>query len=413
MTLLFLSSIAAYWEPVDDPWFSAHVKLETESEGTMYFADEPVGVLGCLEQVQICNPNNPSISASACTPLTGAVNMMDDLRQLGLSPRQNATVQRLYTTMQANTINQVVSTLGPDYMVAARSLTVSLSAWFSLPLPNNQWMLEVMNLADIMITNTQRMIVEFATGPLNSQFITYFETPTERDWHQMCLNQRVPALPHYTSINVLGAAIILTVGSLIIFIDFRLGSVVYSIEKWLKKEESLYKHGRWILDGTLQLQRQSCQDRGLGTWERCNKETPIAPPGVTFILPADFGNSASPNSMEPEEEEGGDTNVDPVDGGMPPQIPEIKNLMDSVETNTNAMESGTSPGQSLERSNFMEPEEANPDMMERGRSMLHLDNLIESEGANTDSMDSRMPPQLRRWTRGRGDGYVTLEDQGG
>ena len=60
----------------------------------------------------------------------------------------------------------------------------------------------------------------------------------------------------------------------------------------------------------------------------------------------------------------------------------------------------------------MEPEEANPDMMERGRSMLHLDNLMESEGANTDSMDSRMPTQLRRWTRGRGDGYVTLENQG-
>jgi hypothetical protein len=70
VSLVFLDTdLILYNYKTDDPWFSArtprsrfdtsaNVSEAARDEGP-YFADEPVGVLGCSTQRFICNPDSP------------------------------------------------------------------------------------------------------------------------------------------------------------------------------------------------------------------------------------------------------------------------------------------------------------------------------------------------------------------
>ena len=398
VTLLFLSSNAAYSEPVDDAWFSAHRSLITNDTGLRFYADEPVAVLGCLEQLQLCNPTKPPTMANACTPLTAASKLNEDLQYLSFNLRQNATLERLYTTMQANTMARVVSILGPSYMVAA----ISLIQAKSLPLAQNQWMLEVMNWADIMMINIQRMVVEFATGPSNSQFNRHFPTPTDPERYHMCLNQRVPSLPHYTFINVLGMAIIFSMGFLIIIVNYYLDPLVWRIERWLQKDQVQYKHVRWILDGTLQLQRVYCQSLGLGKWEYCDEETPTTPPGVMFRMPADFGGPKT-EIIGPAVE----TSADAMDNNTAQQAEETKSLMLAEETSVSPTDSSIPP-RTPEMVNSMSAGEIDTNLGDRTIAQQRPEPSL--PGINTDLVNSTMPQQLRRWPMGRRGRYAMLTD---
>lgn len=341
---------------------------------------------------------------NSCTPLTAA-SKLNDLQYLGLNLRQNATLERLYTTMQANTMARVASILGPKYMVAARSLTATHTlpaATYSLPLAKDQWILEVMNWADIMMINTQKMVVEFATGPSNPQFIQRFSTPKDPEQNLMCFKQRIPSLDHYTSVNVLGMVIVFSVGFLIIFVNYYLDPMVWGIERLLQKDPRNYKHARWILDGTLQLQRVYCQSLGLGEWEYCEEEIPISPPGVKFRMPANFEDVGTKNMADAEN-----ARPDVMGRSASQQDDETKCLMSAEGMSPSPTDSSISP-RTAETTSPISPGENNPTMGDR--TIAQQDSKLGSPGLTTDSKNRTVPQQLHRWPTGRRDRYTMLAD---
>ena len=283
VSLFFLTSLPYYLEPVDDPWFSAHINNTFTSDpptavsGLPYYtSDHYTSVLGCTEQHRFCNPADPS--SSSCTPLAGIVQVNNSLGSLGFNSFQKATAHRMFETMGQNTLPKVARALGPTNMVAASSL----SGIVSLPLPKDQWALEVFNWADVMMATFQRKVIEFATGPSNPELAKYLNRPNTVEEQQMCYNQKVPAPPGYTCFSVVGLSIILSVSCLIILVNCTIESIVYAIQKWRNK--GLYRHMAWVLDGTLQLQRMAYESSGLGRWAKCDSEVPITPLGETFPL---------------------------------------------------------------------------------------------------------------------------------
>ncbi|SLM36193.1 hypothetical protein LPUS_05668 [Lasallia pustulata] len=283
VSLFFLTSMPYFMNQVDDPWFSAHINITfssqppTASSGLkFYLADYHVSVLGCTEQHQFCNPTKPL--SSGCTPLAGTVQVNNSLGGLGFNPLQQATAQRMFETMGQTTLPRIAKTLGTGYMVAASSL----SGTVSLPLPSDQWVLEVFNWADVAMATFQRRVIEFATGPSTPDFARYLRDSSTAEQRTMCLNQKVPSPPGYTSFSVVGLSIILALSVLIIGVNCFLEPTVHALQKWQNK--GLHRHMAWVLDGTLQLQRMAYESSGLGHWDKCAKEIPITPLGEQFPL---------------------------------------------------------------------------------------------------------------------------------
>ena len=320
VSLFFLTSLPYFMEPVDDPWFAAHINTTFSSDPPtavsglkFYLADYHVSVLGCTEQHQFCNPTNPA--STSCTPLAGTVQVNNSLGGLGFNPLQQATAHRMFETMGQTTMPRIARALGTNYMVA----TSSLSGTVSLALPTDQWVLEVFNWADIMMATFQRKVIEFATGPSNPQFANYLRRANTAEEHQMCYNQKVPSPPGYTSFSVVGLSIILGVSALIILVNCVLEQTVYGIQRW--QNTGLYRRMAWVLDGTLQLQRMAFESSGLGKWDRCTDEVPITPLGEKFPLT---------------------TTSNPEHPTLSPRIPqdlELNTLLAPEETNTAAVQS--------------------------------------------------------------------------
>lgn len=290
-------------------------------------------------------------------------------------------------------------------MVAARSLTTMHTlpaSMYSLLLANDQWILEVMNFVDIIMTNTRRMVVDFAIGPSNPQFIHHFSTPTDPEQSRMCLNQRVQTLPGYKSVNVLGMAMIFSLGILVVLVKHYLDLLIWRFESWYQRDARHYKRTRWILDGTLQLQRVYCQTLGVRNWEYCDEETPITSSAAKFRMPADFGDIGAKSIPDAVE-----MNADVMNRDPPQQDDETKYLMSVEAISLSPTESNVAP-RTAETTSPMSPREINPIMGDR--AVAQQGSEMSSLGKSADSVSRTVPQQLHRWPTGRRDRYTMLAD---
>lgn len=73
---------------------------------------------------------------------------------------------------------------------------------------------------------------------------------------------------------MLGLAIILTVGTLILLTEAIL-ECVYVRVLWRGRDWHQYKRIEWSVNGTLQLQRLAHEQLGYGPWKGCDEEIPL------------------------------------------------------------------------------------------------------------------------------------------
>jgi hypothetical protein len=91
--MMLAQNAIGYQKPVDDPFFSAHDLL-----GVLYGSDYDVSLMGCIDQYQVCNPNNPR--DRGCTKLTSVAGVYRQLTNpalflaLGLNEYQITTIGR-------------------------------------------------------------------------------------------------------------------------------------------------------------------------------------------------------------------------------------------------------------------------------------------------------------------------------
>src|SRR5690606_20453484 len=111
-------------EQVDDPIFSAHREGQsffnflTNHSTPTYLQDETAGVMGCLMQMQLCNPNLPE--DKRCNPLRGMADKTVPFYDLWESDHHKEYMAWAYDIIRMGffTISGVASALGASSLDA-------------------------------------------------------------------------------------------------------------------------------------------------------------------------------------------------------------------------------------------------------------------------------------------------------
>ena len=271
-----------YYSPVDDPWFSAHVPYNKRygEDFPTYVADRDVSPLGCATSHQLCNPNLPPGPAN-CTQLSGW-NQTLNTGQLNLNfnNRQHATLRRLMNAAYAASPDQVVIALDQEILLATQEAAKDLTNG----LPPDQWKNEVGQLNSIMLAYIQSLMVSYVEGPWNPAYNRYIQRPSTPEEEEFCKNQ-IAADNSLYCFSILGMAITLVIGGLIILVNLTLEPLIRLFRNMRKTDHGLYKQLEWDMTATLQLQRLVYEGQGSGTWHGEPDVVPFTTHGDRFGIP--------------------------------------------------------------------------------------------------------------------------------
>ena len=271
-----------YFDQVTDPLFAATTPYNNShlSTFTYYAPDNPVTVLACTDQHQFCNP-----TTNKCTPLSGVFPLLWEdnlLLQLDLNPIQNLTAQQIKLWIQSMELYGVVDTRGGNSLLAQESVSYP---GFQVALPNNQWQKEVSSWYAIGMAKLQQKIVQYSAGPEVVPDGYVLQPPTDKLGEQLCKNQIIRNSSGTISFSVLGVAIILIVGSLLILTNLVLDTIIGFIRTKLHWKS--YKSLQWNLDHTWQLQRLAYEEAGQGHWMGGAASVPVTTKGDKIGVPRD------------------------------------------------------------------------------------------------------------------------------
>lgn len=172
----------------DDPWFAAHnlnfMKSVSDNNTWKKFphGDEPVRVLGCTQQYQICNPDLKM--GHSCTPLTGARTVIEAADALWRTNQQKELFHKLVNPIltDAGHLYSTVAATGVSSLIARHGLVGGLQG----RLPSNQWQLEVENWYGAALADIQRSTLELVTGPTDPAMFKYIKRPQTAEEHSVC-----------------------------------------------------------------------------------------------------------------------------------------------------------------------------------------------------------------------------------
>ncbi|PSN65906.1 hypothetical protein BS50DRAFT_677234 [Corynespora cassiicola Philippines] len=297
-TLLVLdSSSILYNNKTDDPWFSATTPAPRNTNnsvfsGDFFSADERISVVGCASSRLFCNPELPL--SDGCVSGYSASGMNEFFRAWPNS-EDRASLFPLSVVLQ----NFDAEDIGNIFH--AKSLPTLLSRnsiWWNLQtqlIPANQWQKEIEYLTQTMLSAMQHYMVDYARGYwLNEPVCDIM--PCRR----LCKSQKVRTTNHY-SFSVLGLAIILTVGGVIMLISVCLGLILELISKSLLQKSGRFQYAfaEWKASSTLQLQRLAQEGTGMGVWSKTSGSVPVIEQGNELAV-LDISNSKHIRLLSPK-----------------------------------------------------------------------------------------------------------------
>lgn len=173
-------------QPVDDKFFEAHMPIRAQipsaSAGTVgYVFNGFVHALACKSQHQLC------ISETNCTSLTTIQAAAGAAIDIANTDQQKESISVLFNSraiLGAN-LNNIVGNLEESALVARNNYIGGLQG----PLPPNQWQLEVEHWQNTLLAYTQRLAVEYATGPSDPAMEKYVPKPANAEGRYSCKNQ--------------------------------------------------------------------------------------------------------------------------------------------------------------------------------------------------------------------------------
>ncbi|KAI0409291.1 hypothetical protein F4802DRAFT_615738 [Xylaria palmicola] len=248
-TIIFLSANAIpITEVCDDPVFSAHEPVDTIL-GNLYVKDNPAGVLGCLEQYQMC-----SVTSNTCSAI-GALSdiLMEVTEKMPLTPMQVSTARVIvYILIEVGSIREMTGIYGGN-LVASEGL---ITGPIQLPLPSNQWQIE-----------------------------KYVETPLLLEQRELCKRQRICISQGFANVSSLGLFFTIGLGTVVILLALFLDNIMGCIMRLSKGDGK--KHCAWIRDDVLHLQRLAYgYDLDFGPrWIATNNDNILLVEGNCFLDP--------------------------------------------------------------------------------------------------------------------------------
>jgi hypothetical protein len=288
VSLVFAGYDGAYLNASDDLWLPAHAQTDETVElpdgsGTAIISffklDKTVNVLACTEQHQFCNPSPSSNRTNQCTPLQSVDQFAvgDTALTSVLDNDYQQTISRIiYNAAIQSEWSQIVTSLQSPLLANSLALGV-----VSVPLADNQWILEAQNWFAISMTNLQQSVISTASGPPgNDSLLTYGQSDNDPSLQEYCTNQIIQQ-ENFTNFSVLAIALIFVLGGVVICVSLLLETAIGFLQLHFKR--GLYHRIRWQLDSTLQLQRMAFEEVGLGTWRGGDDDVPVTEKGEEFV----------------------------------------------------------------------------------------------------------------------------------
>ncbi|KAF2266955.1 hypothetical protein CC78DRAFT_566402 [Lojkania enalia] len=272
LQFIFLSgNRILFSEPTDDPWFSAHepytIPRSTDLGG--YLSDHLASPMGCIEQYQFCNPHK---SGQPCTDLAGILPASGDaLTTLDLSPMQQEIVNVIMNIVYALGVN-IGAAFDPDGLKLAAQDS-AYSAW-QLPLPNNQWEIEMQHANNIVLANLQKAIVSYTQGPSTPEAQQFIVKPNSTEEKALCNMIRAKSNGRFNNVSTYGLSITLIIGTLLVLINTFLSSILKFLRHRRQSKSSLSKSDSWVSDQLFQLQKFAFATRK-SMWRNVDGTVPV------------------------------------------------------------------------------------------------------------------------------------------
>ncbi|KAI3320863.1 hypothetical protein HD806DRAFT_547041 [Xylariaceae sp. AK1471] len=275
VSLVFLSGNGIlFTERMDDEWYRATVpgsgissNEDPNSQTAIFKPEEAASPLGCVDQYQWCNTAYPGLDG--CGPLgswydaafgaTALFNLAEhDLDTRPSSPTSRGTQFTwpffIMTSVPWGPAN-IVGTLGAKSL-ASQTLLLSTT---QLPLPKNQWQLDVLNWWNTMLAYMQSSFVNTAVGTTLPNW-----APQNADEERLCRNQKIKISNVYTSFNLFGLLFTYITSALIVIASFTAEPILsYLSRRWGYRK---YQHLEWTLNDYLHLHRLAQEVIGFGKW---------------------------------------------------------------------------------------------------------------------------------------------------
>jgi hypothetical protein len=255
-----------YSKPVNDPWFEANTPVTREYETddinngtkfknvTVYTPSSPVLPLACTFQYQFCDPN--ASSGPNCTDLTGIMPAYDQSAQLFKREKQRDIGKRMAEVVGvANSFKELISNLKGNL------LQINQYGFYQMAgLKDDYWTVELNHMMATLMKLYQIRNYRYTGGysaPLNYKPV--ITSPLEKErW--MC-DAQIVKREDYQSLSVLGLALIISIGALIILINLTLDSFVGWYQR--KYNKRLFATREWELLQAETLQQQLYKAHGI------------------------------------------------------------------------------------------------------------------------------------------------------
>lgn len=305
VTLVSIFNQARYTGPVTDPLFNATISHQREGSTVEYFtATNDLSVLGCTEQYQFCNA-----ATEKCTDLTGLYRAQDAVYRgdLSLSAQQTATFRVLWKAAWSMAL-QWATTILDDTMLLAQDYVFTSRSRSSTALLSTQWEREAHHLHNLSLAVLQRRVNEFASPESfeiqpGTESLDQIVPPNPDDIHtkRICEQQKIHSSAHI-SVSVLGMAVILIIGSVLILLDWTLIQQIFWFRSVTHHRQA--KKADWLATGTLQLLRQALEARRVGPWYEGDGLFPVLAKKRTFT---GLGTNVEGEAVYPLADMKGDT----------------------------------------------------------------------------------------------------------
>lgn len=281
-----------HWKPNKDPVFAATRLSDNETETKTYRADRYVSPIACFQQHRFCNPNN-----NACSTWAGRYQSMDEISKgpVNFNPIQLATAGRIVLASLSTSIYEAINSRSSKCLRAQDKMD-----WlFQLPLPDNQWEIEVLSWAQQGLASLQTAIQEYAAGPtllLEGGFMqkissgvepevgTAFDHAVDKAWIDMCGTQIVHDNQGTMNFSLLGVAVIFGLGLLITIFSF----TVEPLTAWIQRKTGMgvARANAWQRDDNLHTLRLLFETHQRGTWTGSDNMVPVTVhPDEVFFYP--------------------------------------------------------------------------------------------------------------------------------
>ncbi|KAH7075156.1 hypothetical protein FB567DRAFT_610743 [Paraphoma chrysanthemicola] len=279
-----------HWKQNKDPVFGAN--QPNDADNTTFRADRYVAPIACIQKYRFCNPNN-----NQCSPWDGRYQILETMKEGGtnFNAAQIATANRIVLAHLGTSLYEAINARASKCLRAQDKMS-----WvWQLPLPDNQWEIEVLSWVQLGLAALQTAVQEYAAGPTlelpntlmqemksDTDYSNYtaVDRAIDEGYSAMCHNQIVHDSQGTMNFSLLGIAIIFGLGLLIGILSFTIEPFTAWVQTTLGV--GVARANAWQRDDNLQTLRLLFETHQRGAWKGSSDLVPTTmSPDEVFFYP--------------------------------------------------------------------------------------------------------------------------------